>query len=105
MYVVQMADQPGLTYEGGLAGYAATKASEGQRYNANASHVQQYTGYLVNKHNDKIASVGASGYKTYSYAHAMNGFAAMLTAAEIDKLRGDKTVLNVWETFLRDRHQ
>ncbi len=99
MYVIQLAGKPGLTYEGGIDGYAATAPAEGQRYNANASHVQQYTGYLVSKHDEKVASVGASGFKTYSYAHAMNGFAAMLTAEEVDQLRGDKAVLNVWEDF------
>ena len=99
MYVVEMTGQPGISYDGGLDNFAPTAPAAGERYDANASHVQQYTSHLIATHDKKLAAIGAYGQKTYSYFHTMNGFAAMLTPAEAEKLRGDKTVLNVWEDF------
>lgn len=99
MYVVQMVGESGIGYDGGLDGFAATAPAAGGRYNAQASHVQQYTSHLIAMHDDKLASIGAAGRKAYSYSHTMNGFAAMLTAGEVSKLRRDKAVLNVFEDF------
>jgi len=102
MYVVQMAGEPGISYEGGVDGFAATAPEKGVRYNAKASHVRQYTSHLISGHDDKLASIGAAGQKTYSYCHTMNGFAAMLTPAEVARLKGDKSVVNVFEDFSMD---
>ena len=99
MYVVQMVGESGISYDGGIAGFAATAPTPADRYNAQASHVQQYTSYLITMHDEKLASIGAAGRKAYSYSHTMNGFAAMLTSSDVSKLRRDKTVLNVFEDF------
>jgi subtilisin family serine protease len=99
MYIVKLEGDPAVIYDGGEPGFAATKPRKGGRYNAKAGHVQHYTSHLKQKHDEKLASIGASGRKVYSYTHTMNGFAAMLTSAEAEKLKGDKTVLNVFEDY------
>ncbi len=101
-YVVQMRREPGLTYTGGVAGFAATAPREGEKYNANASHVQMYTADLVNSHDAALRDVGAAGAKIYSYRHAMNGFAARLTDEQAQSLRGNKKVAAVWEDYSVD---
>ena len=101
-YVVQLRREPGLNYKGGIDGFAATAPGEGEKYNANASHVQMYTADLVNSHDELLSDVGASGAKIYSYRHAMNGFAARLTDEQAAVLRGNKNVAAVWEDFSVD---
>lgn len=99
LYIVKLAGDPAVVYDGGEPGFAATKPRKGGRYNASASHVQQYTSHLKQKHDQKLASIGAADRKVYSYTHTMNGFAAMLTAAEAEKLKGDKSVVDVYEDY------
>lgn len=101
-YIVQMAHKPGLSYDGSVAGYSATAPAAGERYNARASHVQQYTGMLRRTHDEALLRVGAYGRKIYSYTHVINGFAARLTDEEAATLRGNKNVANVWEDFSVD---
>ena len=96
-YVVQLRREAALEYKGGIAGFAATAPATGERYNAQASHVQMYAADLVESHNKLLSSVGAGSAKIYSYRHAMNGFAATLTDDQVEMLRGNKNVANVWE--------
>lgn len=98
-YVIQLKDKPGISYDGGVAGFAATAPGPNEQYNANASHVQQYTAHLVSSHDSMLDSIGAGGAKIYSYSHTINGFAAALTPAEAEILRGNKNVQNVIEDF------
>ncbi|MEX2051627.1 MAG: S8 family serine peptidase, partial [Steroidobacteraceae bacterium] len=97
VYVVQMAAKPGISYEGGAAGFARTAPETGAKYDARSSQVQMYTEHLVAQQDSLLAAIGARGRKIYSYRHALNGFAARLTAAEAATLRKNKAVLNVWE--------
>lgn len=96
-YVVQMAGEPGISYYGGLQGYAATAPERGGRYDSRSAQAQMYVRHLETRHDAALAAVGASGRKIYSYRHAFNGFAARLTEAEAQKLAGSKTVRQVWE--------
>ena len=95
-YLVQVDGDPGIRYQGD-AGYAATAPAPGERYSGNASHVQQYSAYLVSQHDALLSSVGAGASKVYSYSHAFNGFAARLTAAQAAKLAGDSKVVKIIE--------
>lgn len=96
-YIVQLSGDPAVAYKGGVSGFAATAPDAGARYNSRASHVEQYVNHLISSHDRMLSTVGAGDRKLYSYCHTFNGFAARLTAAEADTLRGNKSVLNVWE--------
>ncbi|MEL6869430.1 MAG: S8 family serine peptidase, partial [Pseudomonadota bacterium] len=98
-YIVQMRDEAGLVYEGGLSGFLATAPQAGQRYDANASHVQQYTAHLINTHDAALNALGAADRKVYDYCHTMNGFAASLTPAEAAALKANENVVQVWEDY------
>ena len=97
---MQLSDDPGISYDGGLAGYAATAPAPGQRYNANAGHVQSYTTHLRQKQDAKLASIGASGRKIYSYAHSDERF-----RRKSDRRRkqlcfaATRSVAAVWEDY------
>lgn len=98
-YIVLLDDEPAIRYDGGEAGFAATAPAPGADYDALASHVQLYTSHLTAKHDELLATLGASGRKLYSYSHTMNGFAAELTAAEVAALQKRSDVLSVFEDY------
>ena len=84
-YIIELADQPAAAYDGRIAGYQATRPAAGQRFRANASAVQAYVTYLDSKQRAVAAAVPAAKV-TYKYRNVLNGFAAMLTDAEFQKL-------------------
>jgi len=84
-YVVQLSDKPIVSYDGQIAGLAATRPAAGSRLNINASDVQAYGAYLSSKQNTVLADVPAAQV-LYRYRNLINGFAALLTDAEFAKL-------------------
>lgn len=85
-YIVQLVDKPVATYTGQVAGLAATQPAAGQRLNVDAGNVQAYISYLDTKQNDVINSVSAAQI-THKYDVVFNGFAALLTDAEVRALK------------------
>ena len=84
LYIVRMADNPVVAYDGTVPGYAATKPRKGQKIDPNDNKVVRYAGYLDSRHDGAVAAVG--GRKVYSYHYAFNGFAAELTDAQVTKI-------------------
>ena len=97
VFIVQMAGDPAIRYQGDVSGFAKSAPAKGQRYDARSSQAQMYTERLGQEQDAVLARVGASGGKIYSFRHALNGFAARMTAQQAAKLRKDKNVLRVWE--------
>lgn len=93
-YLVRLAGEPAVAYEGGTAGLRATAPQAGQKIDPAATHVARYVGYLADRHNQVLASVGAAG-PLYSYTYAFNGFAARLTVAQARRLAAQSGVVSV----------
>jgi len=85
VYIIQMADDPVVAYDGGVPGYAATKPAKGKKIDPNDSKVVKYVAHLVSKHDAALQKVGG-GRKLYDYKYTYNGFAAELTSAQAAKL-------------------
>lgn len=93
-YIVQLADEPLAAYTGGVTGYTATRPAPGTKLNLNASAARSYLGYLRGKHNQALAQV--SGARVlHQYNVAFNGFTALLTPAEVQKLAATAGVVSV----------
>lgn len=93
-YIVQLADAPAAAYAGGVSGYSATRPAPGSRFNIDASSVRAYIGYLDARRNQALAAV-AQARVLHRYNVAFNGFSALMTDAEAQKLRGTPGVVAV----------
>ena len=93
-YIVQLVDKPVIAYDGGVAGYEATKPGKGEKVDPQDAKVAKYVAHLDSRHGAVLQSVGG-GEKLYDYRYAYNGFAAKLTAAQIDALAKNGNVLSV----------
>ena len=89
-YIVQMGLDPVLTYDGGVAGIAATAPGQGEKVDSDAANVGRYVDHLTRTHDQALAAVGGAE-KVYDYVYSFNGVAAELTtaqAAAIEKVPG-----------------
>lgn len=95
-YIVQLAENPVVSYTGDIAGYKATKPAKGKKIDPEGTDVMRYAAYLDSRHNAVLGRVGGS-QKLYDYHYAFNGFAAELSEAQAAKLAGSAGVLAVTE--------
>ena len=93
-YIVQLADTPAAAYEGGVAGYPATRPAPGGKLNASASNVRAYINYLDAKRGNALAQIGGAAV-LHKYSVAFNGFSAQLTPSQASKLKGVPGVVAV----------
>ena len=101
-YIVVMAGDPILAYEGGIAEYAATKPGKGEKVNPNSAHVKKYENFLESAHNNSLQNAGAGiDAKVNDYAFALNGYSAILTQAQVDAIKSQKDVVLVLEDQMR----
>lgn len=90
-YIIQLADKPAATYEGGVTGLAATKPAAGQRLDVDASAVQAYVNYLDTKQADVMSTVPGAQV-TNEFKVVFNGFSALLTDDEVRALKKNSNV-------------
>ena len=93
-YIIQLQDQPAASYTGGVAGLAATQPKPGVAFDYNTSDVQDYVRYLDGKRASVQATV-ANAPVIANYDVVLNGFAAMLTDAEVLALKKNAAVADV----------
>jgi len=93
-YIVQLQDQPAATYTGGIGALAATQPAAGVAFDYRSRDVQDYVRYLGDRKNDVLVTV-ASAPVIATYDVVLNGFAAMLTDAEVLLLKNNAAVADV----------
>lgn len=101
VYIVRLAEEPVVAYDGGTADIPPTAPGRGQKINPNSEAVQRYVAHLDGRHNDVLNSVGALDNKLYDYEIAFNGFAAELTPAQVAALRARDDVVQIWPDAAR----
>lgn len=102
-YIVQLPAAAAASYEGGIAGLPATKPAPGDHLDIGATHVQNYIAYLAQKQNQVLATINPANI-TARYDLAMNGFAAMLTDAEVRALKKNSAVLSIQADEMQQLH-
>lgn len=101
-YIVVMANDPIVSYEGEIPGYEATKPGKGQKVNPNSAHVRKYQSFLEKSHNDSLAAANVNANaKVHNYTFALNGYSAILTESQVEAIRAQKNVLLVLEDQMR----
>ena len=84
-----------MTYQGGIAGLAATRPLAGGKFVFANRDVQAYVNHLRRQHSAVAATVGNAPVLA-TYHAVFNGFSARLTAAEVTSLRANAKVANVF---------
>lgn len=101
VYIVRTREKSLMEYAGGVSGIAATKPLKGKKINPENTNVQMYINHMDSMHEEILTSSGASkNDKVYSYHYATNGFAARLTANEVEKLKNNADVMSVYKDEL-----
>ncbi|MEX0865263.1 MAG: S8 family peptidase [Acidimicrobiia bacterium] len=104
-YVVILADDPVVAYEGDLAGLPATKPGRGEKVNPNSPAVRQYQEHLDEQRANARAKAGIDSSRiVVTYDFALAGFAALLTSAEAERLANQKGVISVTRDELQQLH-
>ena len=102
VYIVTMAADPVIAYEGDIKGYGATKPGKGKKVNPRSANVRKYVGLLNQSHDDALKAVGANkNRKIHDYAMALNGFAAQLSESQAISLASQKNVTSVRKDEMR----
>lgn len=101
-YIVVMATEPVIYYEGEASGFSATKPELGEKVNPNSVHVRQYQRHLEQEHNRSLQEAGADvAQKVHDYTVALNGYSALLTEQQVEQIKDQKDVLMVLEDEMR----
>jgi hypothetical protein len=93
-YIVQLQAEPVATYKGDIAGLAATQPAPGVAFDYHTAPVADYVRYLGAKKGEVLATI-ANAPILADYEVVVNGFAAMLTDAEVLALKSNPAVIDV----------
>jgi hypothetical protein len=93
-YIVQLQDEPAASYNGTIAGLAATKPAAGVVFDYRSSDVQDYVRYLGDRKSAVLATISNATVLAH-YDVVLNGFSAMLTDDEVLALKGNASVADI----------
>lgn len=91
VYTVVLATPPAAPYTGGASGFGG---ADGTRPAPRSREAQSHRQLLAGRQQALLARIG-SPRTLYRYTTALNGFTARLTAAQVQELRADDSVLTV----------
>ncbi|WP_217698367.1 S8 family serine peptidase [Streptacidiphilus griseoplanus] len=94
LYIVQLADDPVASYQGGVDGLAATGADSGERADPDSAAARSYRGHLEQQRGEVLAGVPGV-HPVYTYDYAFNGFAARLSGEQAAQLAAEDGVVSV----------
>jgi hypothetical protein len=93
-YIVQLQAEPAATYKGDVAGLAATQPAPGVAFDYHSLPVREYVQYLGAKKSEVLATI-ANAPVLADYDVVLNGFAVMLTDAEVLALKNNAAVADI----------
>ncbi|MEO6278468.1 S8 family serine peptidase [Roseateles sp.] len=99
-YIVQLKDEPAVSYQGTVPGLTATQPAAGEPFRFGSAAVQAYISYLSQQQSNVISLVGNAPVLV-TYKNVFNGFAASLTDAEARTLSSSAQVVALWEDEAR----
>ncbi len=105
IYIVQLRSPSAAEHHAALtksfsASATASKLSP-PRFEKNSASTEAYVAQLDAEQEQVLSRAVPNADKIYSYRYGLNGFAARMTVAEAQKLKGLEEVLNVWEDEIR----
>nr|WP_308288048.1 S8 family serine peptidase [Streptomyces corallincola] len=92
-YLVTLSEAPLVTYDGGTAGFAATRPARNGKVDVASSAARRYRAHLEDRQSRLAASVGARAVR--HYAVTTDTFTATLTAAQVVRLAAAHGVTSV----------
>ncbi|RPJ28788.1 MAG: hypothetical protein EHM33_03330 [Chloroflexi bacterium] len=101
-YIVVLEGDPIISYEGGIAGLAATEIQAGEKLEPADAAVVEYDNFLESQHDESLEAAGASvTAKVHDYTVALNGYSAILTEEQAEAIKLQKNVKFVMEDQMR----
>jgi len=101
-YIVVLANDPVISYDGDIIDLAATKPGKGNKINPNSAHVRKYQKFLEKSHDASIAKAGvAQSAVVNRYTIALNGYSAILTEDQARAIERQASVIKVMEDKMR----
>lgn len=93
-YIVQLQAEPAATYKGGIVGLAATQPAPGATFDVHSVQVRDYVQYLGTQKSAVLATI-ANAPVLATYDVVINGFAVLLTDAEVLALKSNTAVVDI----------
>jgi hypothetical protein len=99
-YIVQLKDEPVVTYRGNIVGLEGTAPAPGQAFRYGRPEVRAYVDYLESAASTVTATLGDAPILA-RYNTVFNGFAARLTEDQARSLSTNAQVAGIWEDEAR----